>query len=79
MTRHKPKFVRKPGFTDREVQVLEALERYRSVRSAAKVLHVKEGAIRAALFRIRQRRYLSADFIDQYAAWKRKVPRGKYL
>ena len=75
----KPKFLRKIGFTDRERQILKAIGMYRSVHSAAKVLHLKEATIRSTLFRIRLRYDHSTEYIDEYHNWKKEMPRGKYL
>ncbi len=75
----KPKFLRKIGFTDRERQILKAIAMYRSVHSAAKVLHLKDSTIRSTLFRIRLRYDHSTEYIDEYHNWKKEMPRGKYL
>jgi len=75
----KPKFQRKFGLTDRERQILDALAMYRSVKSAAKVLHIKQATIRTTLFRIRLRYDRAADFIEEYHKWKKTMPLRKYL
>ena len=75
----KPKFQRKFGFTDREVQILKALAMYRSIESAAKVLHVKPITIRTTLYRVRLRYDRCREFIDQYHKWKKEMPLRKYL
>jgi DNA-binding NarL/FixJ family response regulator len=76
---HKPKFQRKIGFSDRERQILEALMMYRSVRAAARVLHLKETTIRTTIFRIRHRYDRAALYIEEYHKYKKEMPLRKYL
>jgi len=76
---HKPKFQRKIGFSDRERQILEALMMYRSVHSAARVLHLKETTIRTTLYRIRSRYDRAAAYLDEYSKYKKEMPLRKYL
>lgn len=75
----KPKFVRKFGFTDRELQILKALAMYRSINSASKVVRVSPGTIRTTLYRIRRRYDNARSFIDSYHRWKKEMPLRKYL
>jgi len=75
----KPKFQRKIGFSERERQILEALMMYHSVRSAARVLHIKEATIRSTVFRIRIRYDRAALYIEEYHKYKKEMPLRKYL
>ena len=64
--------------TEKEVELLEALQRQDTVWEAARHLRISQGAAEQRLFRLRMRYDLAVTFVDKYRSWKSRLGR-RYL
>jgi len=65
------------AITDKELEVLMALERHGTLKAVAEVLRLKESTVRSRILRLRMRAEDAKRFLREYERWAGKLL--KYL
>jgi DNA-binding MarR family transcriptional regulator len=62
------------AISDKELEMLEALAKYRNAKAAAEKLGLKQSTARNRIARLKWRYHLAKDFVREVERWNAKLP-----